>query len=62
MGKKKGLGLGEIITSVKRHFSNVYTDPNKQRNLNLFLGIYIPIENKVPIWDDDYELNLYQNN
>jgi hypothetical protein len=29
MGKKKGLGLGEMITSIKRHFSNVYTDPNK---------------------------------
>lgn len=29
MGKKKGLGLGEIITSIVRHYSNVYTDPNK---------------------------------
>lgn len=29
MGKKKGLGIGEIVTSVKRHFNNVVIDPSK---------------------------------
>jgi len=29
MGKKKGLGLNEVITSVKRHFNNVVIDPSK---------------------------------
>ena len=51
MGKKKGLGVGELITSVKRHFNNVVIDPSKQRVFNLFLGIYVPSENAIPIWN-----------
>lgn len=51
MGKKKGLGVGELITSVKRHFNNVVIDPSKQRVFNLFLGIFIPSENAIPIWN-----------
>jgi len=60
MGKKKGLGLGEIFTSVKRHWNNLYTDPSKQRVLNLFLGIYVPLNNpEEPLWQmrDDVELH-----
>ena len=54
MGKKKGLGLGEILTSIKRHISNVVTDPGKQRIFNLFLGIFVPSENvHTPIWQLD---------
>jgi hypothetical protein len=29
MGKKKGLGLGEMYTSIKRHWNNMYIDPSK---------------------------------
>jgi phosphatidylinositol 3,5-bisphosphate 5-phosphatase len=41
-GKKKGMlaSLPELITSVKRHYANNFTDPQKQNALNLFLGIY----------------------
>ena len=59
MGKKKGLGLGEVWTAVVRHFNNVVTDPSRQRVINLFLGIYCPMNNSVPIWNivDDAELH-----
>ena len=29
MGKKKGFGIAEALTSIKRHFNNVVTDPSK---------------------------------
>lgn len=63
MGKKKGLGLGEIVTSIKRHYNNLITDPSKQRVLNLFLGIYNPLNNPVPLWLilDDAELHISMN-
>ena len=28
-GKKKGIGLGEFLTSTKRHFNNNYVDPSR---------------------------------
>jgi hypothetical protein len=57
MGKKKGYGISEIITSVKRHYNNVVTDPSRQRVINLFLGIYKPIFHKTPIWQISDEEN-----
>ena len=68
MGKKKGLsskigGLNEVWTSIKRHYNNVYVDPSRQRIINLFLGIYNPMKNLVPIWNilDDAELHIESN-
>ena len=63
MGKKKGLGLGEFITSIRRHYNNLITDPSKQRVLNLFLGIYNPVTNPQPLWliNDDAELHITMN-
>ena len=59
MGKKKGLGLGEMYTSIKRHWNNMYIDPSKQRVLNLFLGIYNPMNNPIPLFNilDDGDLH-----
>ena len=51
--KKKGLGLGEVWTSIKRHISNVVSDPGKQKIFNLFLGIFKPFEETVPIWNQE---------
>lgn len=56
MGKKKGLGLGEIWTSIKRHINNVVTDPGKQKIFNLFLGIFVPSNNlNSPIWQPEQD-------
>jgi len=53
MGKKKGVsgGLSELITSAKRHYNNVRKDPERQKIINLYLGIFIPKVGEVPIWN-----------
>lgn len=62
VGKKKGVfqSLPELLTSVKRHLANNFTDPQKQNVFNLFLGIYQPLRNKTPLWsiNDDRELMM----
>jgi hypothetical protein len=52
--------LPELVTSVKRHYANNFTDPQKQNALNLFLGIYQPLRNKSALWtiNDDRELMM----
>ena len=63
MGKKKGLGLNEVWTSIVRHARNNLSDPGRQRKINLFLGIYNPQNNSEPIWNiqDDAELHKEDN-
>jgi len=41
----------ELVTSVKRHLNNNFSDPYRQSVINLFLGIYQPLKNTVPIWN-----------
>lgn len=57
MGKKKSFGLNEVWTSIIRHYNNVYIDPDRQRVINLFLGIYKPLFHKVAIWNITDEEN-----
>ena len=61
MGKKKGLGstASEAWTSIVRHINNVYIDPHRQRHINLFLGIYNPMVNQVPIWKMEDEADIH---
>lgn len=63
MGKKKGIAVREMITSIKRHMTNIYHDPSKQRVLNLFLGIYNPANNPIPLFtmQDDGDLHKQIN-
>ena len=53
LGKKKGVLAiaSELVTSVKRHLANNFSDPYRQSVINLFLGIYQPLKNVVPIWN-----------
>ena len=46
MGKHK-----ELLTSIRRYYSNTFTDRLKQDAMNLFLGYYIPARHSVPLWD-----------
>lgn len=59
LGKSKALAIGETLTGIKRHLANYVTDPGRQKVMNLFLGIYNPQNNSVPIWQmqDDQELH-----
>lgn len=43
----------DLLTSIKRYYSNAFTDQVKQDAMNIFLGSYIPSENAVALWDRD---------
>ncbi|KAM3759471.1 hypothetical protein ACB098_01G122700 [Castanea mollissima] len=50
----------EFLKSIKRYYSNTYTDGEKQDAINLFLGYFQPREGKPTLWelDSDYYLHV----
>lgn len=56
--QKKGVlqTLPELLTGIKRHLANNFTDPQKQNICNLFLGIYEPREAQQPLWEISDEM------
>ncbi|XP_072990700.1 phosphatidylinositol-3-phosphatase SAC1 [Typha latifolia] len=50
----------EFLKSIKRYYSNAYTDGEKQDAINLFLGYFHPQEGKPALWelDTDYYLHV----
>ncbi|KAK4741049.1 hypothetical protein SAY87_024637 [Trapa incisa] len=50
----------EFLKSIKRYYSNTYTDGEKQDAINLFLGYFKPQEGKPALWelDSDYYLHV----
>ncbi|KAL8172570.1 hypothetical protein V2J09_024374 [Rumex salicifolius] len=50
----------ELFKSIKRYYSNAYTDGEKQDAINLFLGYFKPQEGKPALWelDSDYYLHV----
>uniref|UniRef100_A0A7N0VMF0 SAC domain-containing protein n=1 Tax=Kalanchoe fedtschenkoi TaxID=63787 RepID=A0A7N0VMF0_KALFE len=50
----------EFLKSIKRYYSNAYTDGEKQDAINLFLGYFKPKEGKPALWelDSDYYLHV----
>ncbi|CAL1363520.1 unnamed protein product [Linum trigynum] len=50
----------EFIKSIKRYYSNAYTDGEKQDAINLFLGYFRPQEGRPALWelDTDYYLHI----
>ncbi|KAI5075938.1 hypothetical protein GOP47_0010014 [Adiantum capillus-veneris] len=53
----------EFLKSIKRYYSNTYTDGEKQDAMNLFLGYFQPQESKPALWelDSDYYLHVGSN-
>eukprot|EP00794_Sanderia_malayensis_P000047 gene47-641_t len=49
----------DIMQTVSRYYSNAFTDSDKQQAINLFLGVYVPMEGKPNLWDlpTDYYLH-----
>lgn len=41
----------DVIQTLSRYYSNTFADYDKQNALNLFLGLYRPQKNKIPLWD-----------
>ncbi|KAJ0972118.1 hypothetical protein J5N97_020077 [Dioscorea zingiberensis] len=50
----------EFLKSIKRYYSNTYTDGEKQDAINLFLGYFQPQDGKTALWelDSDYYLHV----
>ncbi|KAJ7282190.1 hypothetical protein O6H91_10G028800 [Diphasiastrum complanatum] len=50
----------EFLKSIKRYYSNTYTDGEKQDAINLFLGHFQPQQGKPALWelDSDYYLHV----
>ena len=51
----------ELLTSIKRYYSNSFTDALKQDAINVYLGIYIPIYNSIPLWEYESDYFLHNN-
>ena len=51
----------ELLTSIRRYYSNTFTDQLRQAGMNLFLGHYVPMQEKTPLWDmeNDYYLHNF---
>ncbi|WIA12381.1 hypothetical protein OEZ85_012427 [Tetradesmus obliquus] len=49
----------DLMTSIRRFYSNAYTDAEKQDAINLFLGNFVPSPAAPPLWElsDDYYLH-----
>jgi hypothetical protein len=51
----------ELLTSMRRFYSNAYTDDEKQGAINLFLGNFIPHKGRPALWElsSDYYLRVH---
>lgn len=49
----------DLMTSIRRFYSNAYTDAEKQDAINLFLGNFVPQHGHAALWelDSDYFLH-----
>ncbi|KAK0080798.1 hypothetical protein PV326_007984 [Microctonus aethiopoides] len=49
----------DIMQTLSRYYSNTFSDQEKQHTINLFLGLFIPHDDKPPIWEylTDYYLH-----
>jgi hypothetical protein len=50
----------DVWSSIKRFYSNAFTDYEKQNSINLFLGVFRPYCEPVDLWDleTDYQLHM----
>lgn len=51
--------IGDKLTTLRRYYSNTYTDSDKQDALNLFLGNFVPAAGQPAIWDLDSDYYLH---
>jgi len=45
--------VGEQFTSVKRYYNNSFLDIAKQHAMNVFLGMYVPVEGGTPLQESE---------
>ncbi|KAL9969462.1 hypothetical protein ACROYT_G021682 [Oculina patagonica] len=51
----------DIMQTVSRYYSNAFTDADKQQAMNLFLGIFLPLQEKRNIWELPSDYYLHHN-
>jgi len=49
----------ELLTSIRRYYSNAFTDRLKQDAINLFLGYYVPYLHTEPLWEMETDYYLH---
>lgn len=49
----------ELLTSIRRYYSNTFTDRLKQDAINLFLGYYVPYLHTEPLWEMESDYHLH---
>ncbi|CAN0024749.1 unnamed protein product [Scytosiphon promiscuus] len=49
----------ELLTSIRRYYSNAFTDFAKQDAINLFLGYFVPNNTGKPLWELDTDYYLH---
>jgi hypothetical protein len=49
----------DLLTTVKRYYSNSFTDAEKQHSINLFLGNFIPYQEKESLWELESDFHLH---
>eukprot|EP00934_Nitzschia_sp_Nitz4_P008021 Nitzschia sp. Nitz4//scaffold1_size375055//278359//282522//NITZ4_000307-RA/size375055-augustus-gene-0.689-mRNA-1//1//CDS//3329541138//8011//frame0 len=49
----------ELLTSIRRYYSNAFTDRLKQDAMNLFLGYYVPYRHAIPLWEMETDYYLH---
>ena len=49
----------ELLTSIRRYYSNAFTDRLKQDAMNLFLGFYVPFRHTIPLWEIETDYYLH---
>ena len=49
----------DMIERIRRYYSNLITDAEKQDAINLFLGYFVPSESEVDLWDLHTDYNLH---
>lgn len=49
----------ELRTSIRRYYNNAFTDRAKQDAINLFLGYFIPNNNRTPLWELETDFYLH---
>ena len=49
----------ELLTSIRRFYSNSYSDAEKQDEVNLLLGLFVPLPGKLALWDLETDYYLH---
>ncbi|KNC49343.1 SacI domain-containing protein [Thecamonas trahens ATCC 50062] len=49
----------DMMTAIRRYYSNSFTDAEKQEATNLFLGLYVPLPEKKHLWALETDFYLH---